>query len=284
MAARDASGVGGEGEGGWQALVARAEACTADDTEPAPPEVLAQLDEAAEGLRDDDAAQLAQWLSARLGTDSIPVVLKSLQLVGIMLDAAAAARNDALREALAVGCADAVSNAMAFEKLDPQHGERPSQLIRSTASGVSAKLGAAESDDDEAVVAEADMPEPEMGLDWDLAECGEEQVGWTPRSGVMVVEVPEGVEAGQLLLVTAPDGTDLEVAIPDGLVAGDTFRVAIESGDTPRSDLEPELELEPEPEHEHELEVELESESGECTSSAPPQLDCFPGMSLTDCL
>lgn len=123
-------------ESGFAAL----EMCTSDDTEPAPAEILEQLGEAAEGLGGDEAAQLAEWLSARLGADSIPIVLKTLQLVGMMLDSAAESKNTELREAFATHCGDAVADATGFDKLDPEHGERPAQLIRKVAAGVRAKL------------------------------------------------------------------------------------------------------------------------------------------------
>jgi hypothetical protein len=124
-------------ESGFQAL----EMVTTDDTEPAPPEVLEQLGEAAEGLAGDEAAQLGQWLSARLAVESIPVVLKTLQLVGLMLDAAADAGNEELREAFSTHATDAVTAALGFDQVDPDHGERPAQLIRKVAAGVLGKLG-----------------------------------------------------------------------------------------------------------------------------------------------
>ena len=43
----------------------------------------------------------------------------------------------------------------------------------------------------------------------------------------MAVEVPEGVVPGQSLLVTTPAGEEIEVVVPGGLTAGDTFEVAI---------------------------------------------------------
>jgi len=40
-----------------------------------------------------------------------------------------------------------------------------------------------------------------------------------------VLEVPEGVSAGMALLVGGPDGADVEVVVPKGVAAGDTFEV-----------------------------------------------------------
>ena len=124
-------------ESGFAAL----EMCTLDDTEPAPADVLEQLGEAAEGLGGDEAEQLGQWLSARLGVEAIPVVLKTLQLVGLMLDAAESASNKDVRTAFAKHCEAPVRAALSFDQVDPQHGDRPAQLIRKTARTVLGKLG-----------------------------------------------------------------------------------------------------------------------------------------------
>ena len=65
-------------------------------------------------------------------------------------------------------------------------------------------------------------------------EAAEGQEDWTPRSGVMDITVPDGVEPGQALLVTAPDGEDVEVIVPEGLGPGDTFQVAVDELATPQ--------------------------------------------------
>jgi len=44
----------------------------------------------------------------------------------------------------------------------------------------------------------------------------------------MTVTVPDGVSAGDPILITAPDGTDLEVVVPDGLGAGEEFEIEID--------------------------------------------------------
>lgn len=130
-----------EDDGGMESGFAALELCTTDDTEPAPPEVLEQLGEAAEGLTGDEADQLGQWLSARLAVESIPVQLKTLQLIGLMLDAAASAKNEELLAAFSEHCKDAVTAGVSFDKIDPEHGERPAQLVRKTAHTVLRKLG-----------------------------------------------------------------------------------------------------------------------------------------------
>jgi hypothetical protein len=65
-------------------------------------------------------------------------------------------------------------------------------------------------------------------------EAAEGQEDWTPRSGVMDITVPDGVEPGQALLVTAPNGEDVEVIVPEGLGPGDTFQVAVDELATPQ--------------------------------------------------
>ena len=43
----------------------------------------------------------------------------------------------------------------------------------------------------------------------------------------MLVACPEGVVPGQLILVTTPDGRDVEAEVPEGISAGDEFEVFI---------------------------------------------------------
>jgi hypothetical protein len=43
----------------------------------------------------------------------------------------------------------------------------------------------------------------------------------------MLVTCPDGVSAGQSILVTTPDGRDLEIEVPEGIEAGDGFEVFI---------------------------------------------------------
>ena len=122
------------------AAAAALEACTSDDTHSAPPETLDMLSEAAESLAGDEATQLAEWLSNRLGMDSIPVKLKTLKLLGLLIDSAAAGGNAALQDELRTRCGEAVTAAGSFDKVDPDHGTKPAELIRQTAASVSEKL------------------------------------------------------------------------------------------------------------------------------------------------
>ena len=57
-----------------------------------------------------------------------------------------------------------------------------------------------------------------------------------PDAQIMTIEVPEGVEAGQTLLVTGPQGNDIEVEVPQGVVAGDTFEIAVAAEDKKKND------------------------------------------------
>jgi len=122
------------------AAAAALEACTSDDTHSAPSETLDMLSEAAESLAGDEATQLADWLSNRLGLDSIPVKLKTLKLLGLLIDSAAAGGNAALQDELRARCGEAVTAAGSFDKVDPDHGTKPAELIRQTAASVSDKL------------------------------------------------------------------------------------------------------------------------------------------------
>jgi len=47
----------------------------------------------------------------------------------------------------------------------------------------------------------------------------------TAQQPLVDVTVPPGVGTGQLLSVAGPDGTKFNVAVPEGLQAGQTFRV-----------------------------------------------------------
>ena len=46
-------------------------------------------------------------------------------------------------------------------------------------------------------------------------------------SDYMLVSCPEGVVPGQLILVTAPDGRDVEAMVPEGICPGDEFEVYV---------------------------------------------------------
>jgi hypothetical protein len=43
----------------------------------------------------------------------------------------------------------------------------------------------------------------------------------------VIVEVPKGVAAGDLILAKCPDGTNVDVRVPDGLQPGDRFQLQI---------------------------------------------------------
>ena len=49
----------------------------------------------------------------------------------------------------------------------------------------------------------------------------------SPRPGLITIAVPDGVEPGQALLVTGPDGEEIEVIVPEGVGAGDSFEVDV---------------------------------------------------------
>ena len=60
----------------------------------------------------------------------------------------------------------------------------------------------------------------------ELREAGEPrpEAGGSPP---VVVTCPEGVSAGEVLIVTAPDGRELEIIVPAGVQAGDEFELVV---------------------------------------------------------
>lgn len=76
----------------------------------------------------------------------------------------------------------------------------------------------------------ATAPQPSGTSSSGLAASAEE--GLPPaqlslQQGPLIVSCPEGVREGQRLIVTAPDGTDLEIIVPDGVFSGDEFEIQI---------------------------------------------------------
>ena len=49
----------------------------------------------------------------------------------------------------------------------------------------------------------------------------------------MTIVCPDGMGEGDALLVTAPDGRDVEVVVPAGISAGDEFEVDVGVGESP---------------------------------------------------
>ena len=66
------------------------------------------------------------------------------------------------------------------------------------------------------------LAELEAGLGRTSAEIAEDS-----SSTTMTISCPEGVSAGEAILVTTGDGQELEVEIPEGVQAGDEFEIAV---------------------------------------------------------
>ena len=105
------------------------EVCTRDDTEPAPSAPMAQLEQLVRTIDRPAAEELAKWLSARVAMPVIPVKLKSLQLIEKLLKVSSPALYGPVEEK----CALVVKQATAFRQVDPEHGDKPAQLIRQAA-------------------------------------------------------------------------------------------------------------------------------------------------------
>ena len=70
---------------------------------------------------------------------------------------------------------------------------------------------------------EAGLGRTTSELDATDAEAdGDEDEGQT-----MAVECPEGVSAGELILISTEAGEELEVEVPEGIGPGDTFEILV---------------------------------------------------------
>ena len=67
------------------------EQATSDSERPAPPSVLEQLSKEARAASPETALRMARWLEVRLLSNTIPVVLKTLQLIDRLLQTVSAA-------------------------------------------------------------------------------------------------------------------------------------------------------------------------------------------------
>eukprot|EP01045_Picozoa_sp_COSAG04_P026657 COSAG04_NODE_3744_length_2564_cov_1.880325_2_plen_634_part_01 len=84
------------------------------------------------------------------------------------------------------------------------------------------------------------LAELEAALRRTSAEISEDS-----SSTTIVIPCPEGVSAGEAILVTTEDGQLLEVEVPEGVQAGDEFEIILPE---PQPQPEPQPEPEPEPE------------------------------------
>jgi|EP01043_Picozoa_sp_COSAG02_P075997 hypothetical protein len=66
-------------------LIDLLEQATSDSERPAPPSVLELLTKEARAATPDTALRMARWLEQRLQSSSIPVLLKTLQLIDRLL-------------------------------------------------------------------------------------------------------------------------------------------------------------------------------------------------------
>ena len=65
----------------------------------------------------------------------------------------------------------------------------------------------------------------------EAAAAADGAAGGGEESDFMPVSCPEGVVPGQLILVTAPDGRDVEAEVPEGISPGDEFEMFVGSVD-----------------------------------------------------
>lgn len=114
---------------------------TADGEAPPAPELIASLVTRSMEATDAEAAAMAVWLGDRLTngmgdlTGSIPVTLKTLNMITAMAEA-----SPSFRAAALAACSTAVTAAKSFDRVDPVHGEMPAKHVRATASKLQALL------------------------------------------------------------------------------------------------------------------------------------------------
>ena len=142
------------------------EEATSDSERPAPPAVISRLAKEARSATPETALRMARWLSTRLESQTIPVLLKTLRLIDrlvatVTTTAATASHlshssnnhtlslsysSDWLMRMLILSvslqanvewiafvkkiCLPGLGVAARFSKPDPRHGDKPAQLIR----------------------------------------------------------------------------------------------------------------------------------------------------------
>ena len=97
------------------------------------------------------------------------------------------------------------------------------------------------------------------------------------------VECPDGVGPGQLLLITAPSGKEMEVPVPEGVSAGDVFEVDVatdqdEVSDTARGQAQG---VDGEEEREQRASSDVGSDSGQAAMSRQSTPSPIPEADLT---
>ena len=116
-------------------------AVTEDSESPADAAVTAALVEQAAAATPAEAAAMAAWLATRLTngmgelTGSIPTTLKTLTIISAMAE-----KSSVFRAAALENCTAAVGAAQTFNRVDPVHGDKPAQLVRSNAEKLTALL------------------------------------------------------------------------------------------------------------------------------------------------
>eukprot|EP01048_Picozoa_sp_COSAG05_P010417 COSAG05_NODE_915_length_6628_cov_1.974269_2_plen_454_part_00 len=130
------------------------EVCTQDTTSHAPKDKVEALAEAAMEMEGDHAEQVAVWIGERLGHEAVPVKLKTLQLCALFLDVG----SEDLVAYMAKAAGHLIRQLVDFNHEDPEYGDRPAAMIRSTASSVYSKVPGAEPL--EAAAAAAEPPAP----------------------------------------------------------------------------------------------------------------------------
>ena len=85
----------------------------------------------------------AQWLSAQLGGDAVPtaVKLKTLMLLEKLLPVLNQAEGGEAAPLIRTHCHDPCKQCLHYSKVDPKHGEKPAELVRTKAEAVLAMLG-----------------------------------------------------------------------------------------------------------------------------------------------
>ena len=84
----------------------------------------------------------AQWLSAQLGGDAVPtaVKLKTLMLLEKLLPVLNQAEGGEAAPLIRTHCHDPCKQCLHYSKVDPKHGEKPAELVRTKAEAVLAML------------------------------------------------------------------------------------------------------------------------------------------------
>lgn len=120
------------------AVTAMVEACSTADTDEPPKRTAAGLARLAMSAEDQMAKHVCEAIGGRLNEEEMSVKLKTLNLLSMLLTRGSSSFCMAAMEC----CEPIVERCCSFDRLDPEHGAKPAELIRTNAAKILATLRA----------------------------------------------------------------------------------------------------------------------------------------------